>query len=219
MYVIQFKFYEDDDLEEMLLPVDKKQFSIDDVRAHSDPFYRECRAYGKLIEANLNGKVAVRCHGFLSLPANVENELKEKFHVELWDRSEDDYDMPVSKRQPLRAIVKDLIFSESDFTEKDIHRMLKHLKQLRKLGVYPMDLASRNYRGGLLVDFSAAITEPHYLFATRPRIAYKYKQEDLILFDMMIKEAGIKFPKSRALPDKQYREKLRDRKQTKPLAI
>ena len=123
--------------------------------------------------------------------------------------------MPVSKRQPLRAIVKDLILSNVDFTKKDVCRMLKHLKQLRKLGIYPMDLAARNYRDGLLVDFSAAITEPHYIFETRPRSVYKFKQDDLIKFDRIIKEAGFEFSKFRALPDKEYKMRLRGQETTK----
>ena len=55
----------------------KQEESISDdlLQAHMDPFYNECRAYGRLEEANLNGKVAVRCHGYMTFPAEDEEEL------------------------------------------------------------------------------------------------------------------------------------------------
>ena len=45
------------------------------LQAQMDPFYNKCRAYGRLEEANLNGKVAVRCHGYMAFPAEDEEEL------------------------------------------------------------------------------------------------------------------------------------------------
>ena len=206
----QFKFYDDEEDRENLAPQDKKHVTIDLLHAHMDPFYKECRAYGRLIDAEVNGEIAVRCHGYLTIPAIVEDELRKKFQVDMWNRSDDEYDKPVSKREPLRAIVKDLISNDVEFVEKDVYRMLKHLKHLQRLGVYPMDVRSRNYRAGLLVDFSAAITEPHYLFKTRsaPQIS-KYKREDLLLFDRMIKDSGIEFSKFRATANQEYKEKLR----------
>ena len=55
----------------------KEEESIPDdiLQAHMDPFYNECRAYGRLEEANLNGKVAVRCQGYMTFPAEYEEEL------------------------------------------------------------------------------------------------------------------------------------------------
>ena len=88
------------------------------LQAHSDPFYNECRAYGRLQDKNLNGKVAVRCHGYITLPASVEEQLKRKFLVSDWDRPGDEYSKPVSQRQPFRAIVKDLIQKETPRTGK-----------------------------------------------------------------------------------------------------
>ncbi len=65
--------------------------------------------------------------------------------------------------------------------------MLRDLKRIRKLGVYPMDVAARNYKGGLLLDFSVAITEPHYLFAMKsPHQVRTYKRDDLLSFNSMI---------------------------------
>ena len=52
-----------------------ESISDDLLQAHMDPFYIECQAYGRLEEANLDGKVAVRCHGYMTFPAEDEEEL------------------------------------------------------------------------------------------------------------------------------------------------
>ena len=54
---------------------EEESISDDILQAHMDPFYSECRAYGRLEEANLNGKVAVRCQGYMTFPAEDEEEL------------------------------------------------------------------------------------------------------------------------------------------------
>lgn len=81
-----------------------------------DPFYNECRAYGRLNVANQNGKIAVQCHGYLTIPAAMEVELEKRFNIVIWDRPSEEYDKPVFKRQPFRALVKDLIREEENFT-------------------------------------------------------------------------------------------------------
>ena len=208
----QFKFYDDEGDRENLAPQDKKLVTIDTLRAHMDPFYRECRAYGRLIDAEVNGEIAVRCHGYLTIPAAMEDELAKKFQITTWDRSDDEYDKPVSKREPLRAIVKDLIDSDVEFVKNDVYKILRHLKHLHRLGIYPMDVTSRNYRAGSLVDFSAAMTEPHYLFQTRSKSqVVLYKQNDFILFDRMVKNSGIQISKFRATRNEEYLRKLRKR--------
>lgn len=40
-----------------------EEIPIETIRLQTDPFYNERRAYGRLIERDVNGKVAVRCHG------------------------------------------------------------------------------------------------------------------------------------------------------------
>lgn len=71
--------------------------SLATLHAHADPFYNECRAYGKLKEKGLDGKVSVRCHGYMTVPPTIEPMLEEKFNVQEWGR--DDYDKP-SKKGP-----------------------------------------------------------------------------------------------------------------------
>ncbi len=55
-----------------------------------------------------------------------------------------------------------------------------------------MDIAARNYKGGLLLDFSVAMTKPHYLFAIKPpRQVRTYKRDDLLSFNRMIIDEGV----------------------------
>lgn len=110
----QFKFYDEEEHDAGLYDYQKELVSLDMLRAHADPFYNECRAYGRLREAGLDGKVAVRCHGYTTLPPAMESELEERFDVTEWER--DDYDKPVEQRAAFRAIVKDLIEDDVQLT-------------------------------------------------------------------------------------------------------
>ena len=151
----------------------------------------------------------MRCHGYLTIPAEREEELRDRFGVEAWNRPDSEYAKPASKRQPFRAIVKDLIGDNVPFTTKSVKKMLRDLKRIRKLGVYPMDVCARNYKGGMLVDFSVAMTEPHYLFVIKPRWRIEgYKLTDLHDFDRMVEDEGI-VTWERAVTNLEYCEKLR----------
>ena len=179
------------------------------LHAHMDPFYNECRAYGRFAETHQDGKIAVGCYGHLSIPAEREDELEQKFRVENWDRPDREYAIPVAKRQPLRAIVKELVREDVPLTQRIVKKMLKDLKKMRDLGVYPLDVRARNYKAGRLLDMSIAMTEPHYLFEIRPRWQVRsLKREDLLMFDKMISDEGIS-TWVRALPRRETCEKLR----------
>ncbi len=54
---------------------------LDLLYAHMYPFHNECRAVGRIIQAGLNGKVAVRCHGYLTVSAAMEEGLEQHFHI------------------------------------------------------------------------------------------------------------------------------------------
>ncbi len=142
--------------------------SPDLLRTGMDPFYNECRAYGRIIEAGLNGKVAVRCYGHMSIPAEEEEGLKKRFGIDSWDRPGEEYAKLPRRRQPFRAIVKDPVQKDVKMTERVARKMLRDLKRIRKVGVYPMDIQARNYKAGFVLDFSVAMTYPHFLFDTRP---------------------------------------------------
>ena len=207
---VQFKFYNDEEDLRGLTGDDLRHVSIDLLHAHMDPFFNECRSYGKLIEKNLNGKVAVHCYGYITLPAKREDELKSRFNIEEWDRPGNHYTLPHSRRPPLRAIVKQLIREEVPLTQKSAAKMLRDLKSMRRAGVYPIDVHERNYKGGLLVDMSIAMVKPHFLFDIRPpwQVADMYKSDDLRNFQTMIDNAGINST-LRTMPNREYKKKLR----------
>ncbi len=208
----QFKFYDTEDERGCLLDIENDLVSDDLLQAHSDPFYNECRAYGRLEEKKLNGKVAVHCYGYIAISADKEEQLERDFEVVDWDRPGDEYDEPVSQRQPFRAIVKDLVLEDIPLTAKMADKTLRDLKRIRRVGVYPGDIRSRNYKAGLLIDFSTAITEPYYLYNLRPgRHTQMSKNTDLYMWEDMRKENELN-TRLRAVRDEEYCAKFRRRK-------
>ena len=207
-----FKFYDIEEDRDGLLDRENELISDNLLHAHSDPFYNECRAYGRLEEKKLNGKVAVRCHGYIPISADKEEQLKREFGVEDWDRPGDEYDKPVSQRQPFRAIVKDLVLKDIPLTAKVADKMLADLKRMRRSGIYPGDIVLRNYMAGLLVDFSTARTEPFFLFNLRPgRQTQIMKNADLYMWEEMRKENDLD-TRTRAVRDEEYCAKFRPRR-------
>ncbi len=205
----QFKFYDDEEDREGLFGIEKDLVPVHLFQAHMDPFYNECRAFGRIIESNQNGKIAVRCYGHLAIPAEREEELKQRFNIETWNRPDEER---ASKRQPFRAIMKDLVLGTVPFTDKQVKKMLRDLKRLRRLGIYPRDVQTRNYVGGLLVDMSIAITEPHFLFNIRPKWHVReVKLADLLSFDTMMEEEKVG-TWHRAARNEEYCGKLRSQK-------
>lgn len=189
---------------------------LDVLHAHSGPFYNECRAYGRLIENNLNGCVAVRSHGYTTIPAEEVYQLGEEFQVDDWkqDAEENQYHQLPAQKQLYRAIVKDLIRDDVPLTHMRVKKMRHDLVQMRDHGVYPMDIKLSNYKGGLLVDLSSAMTRPHFFFGTCPRWQYeRLMDEDLVAFDRMIKEAKVKTWVKAYTKD--YTRKLRPRDPTR----
>lgn len=85
------------------------------------------------------------------------------------DRPNDESERIVSQRQPLRAIVKDLIKGNTPLNEKSLCKVLKDLIKIRKLGVHPQDVRLRNYGGELLLNFGIAIKKPHLCWNRRSR--------------------------------------------------
>ncbi|KAL8951220.1 MAG: hypothetical protein Q9222_002783 [Ikaeria aurantiellina] len=198
----QFHFYDDeedlmglDEYERKILsrPVAGNSAPLDHLDHYFDPFYNECRAYGKLVGAKLNGEVAVRCHGYMMLSSKQEDALDQKFGASDWNRPVEEYDRLPSTRPPLRAIVKDLILDDTRWTPRVANKMLRDLKKMRKLGIYVMDVKPENYKDGMLVDFSVALTNPHVVFDIKPDFQIQgYKNEDLIAFDAMMQEQKVK---------------------------
>ncbi|KAL8925691.1 MAG: hypothetical protein Q9208_003374 [Pyrenodesmia sp. 3 TL-2023] len=206
-----FNIYQGDSLSES----DIEMLGLDTLYAHSDPFYNECRAYGRLDESHLNGEVAVRAHGYTTIPATDVHQLGKDFQVDSWeeDAEEHEYNELPFERHIFRAIVKDLIQDDVRWTHKIVKRMKRDLLRMREQGIYPMDLQSRNYKGGLLLDFSSAMTLPHYQLDKCPDRQYERVMEhDLYHFDQMIAKAGVKTWVTAY--NKEYLKKLRPRART-----
>lgn len=186
----QFRFFDEFEARESLHNR-REKFTSALICGHMDPFFQECRAYGRLIEKNVNGKVAVRCHGYMMIPADRELELDQRFGATTWDRPEEDYSMPESKREPFRALVKDLVTEDPPLTSKIAKKMVFDLRKMRSYGILNMDIAARNYMSGLLIDFGFALTSPSLQFIIGMGRTEDMRDHDLIRFDGMLDEAGI----------------------------
>jgi len=181
---------------------------------HLDPFYAECRAYGRIAETNRKRPVAVPCYGFLRIPAAQEDFLNATFDISDWDRPKEEYDRPIADRQSFRAIVKELVTDPVPFKNNMVRGMLADLRSLRNITVFVRDIRADNYCGGKLVDFSVSWTVPHLMLADGLRDMDFIEEdiiEELIAFDKMIEDAGIVTP-VRATRNKVYASKLRPRK-------
>ena len=159
-----------------------------------DPFFAECRAYGRVEEfyKKKGGKrketetIAVPCYGYLYVSLDQEDILREKFGIEDWNRL---------GSRPIRGLVKKFIPTEEpiDIKQRSITRMVRDLRTLHRIGVYSRDVSPRNYRGGLIVDFGNAYTEPSCALRVLPKwLVDQEKSVDLRDFDKMINELGIK---------------------------
>lgn len=176
-----------------MIEEENEKVSDGTIRAHEDPFNNECRAYARLIENQANGVLAIRCYGYLTISAEREAELQERFKINSWSRDPEDACQPISKRLSLRAIVKELVLDDPPLTEKLLGKMKRDLLKIRRMGVYVMDIFPRNYKGGLLVDFSIAMTTPHYIFALKKRKQVERLQmKDLWMFQRMVDESGVR---------------------------
>ncbi|KAL8919895.1 MAG: hypothetical protein Q9172_004743 [Xanthocarpia lactea] len=188
-----FKYYNDEEDNSALFGSERDAAPLDRLDLYLDPFYNECRAYGKLVEAGLNGAVAVHCYGYMMIPAKYEDELKHRFGIVDWDRPVEENEKRPSQMQPLKAIVKDLVLEDTTWSPKTAKKMLRDLRKIRQQGIYVMDIKPENYKGGLLVDFSIAITKPHFLFDIKPSWQMEgYMNEDLMDFDAMIRKRKVK---------------------------
>lgn len=196
---------------------------LDMIRWHADPFFAECRAYGRIKEVEARAKrsskrIGAQCYGFIE---SSEHDRRLDSFVQSQGL---DLDYPQSalktrrdrEANPLRAIVKEFVEGEAGVprTKFGARTLLGKIKALNKIGVYNGDIPSANIKNGLLLDFGLARTEPHCIFHERlpPGEVDGMKHEDLVKFDEMIEEEGIR-TKIVALPfrDFGYCQKLRPR--------
>jgi hypothetical protein len=215
--VFQFKFFNAAFVRGTMSDVNNARIGDEELYGHMDPFYAECRAYGRIMEVERKQRrkrsLVVPCYGFLGIPAKKEQMLSDRFGVYMWDREVG----KVSSHEPLRALVKELDEVDLPLTHTTLNRILKDLRAIRKMGIYQQDVFARNYKGGRLVDFSASFTEPHFMLKIRsPLDVGGFKIRDLVMFDEMVEQSGTK-TWIRALPNDRYLGKLRSHRSETPI--
>ncbi|KAI1111772.1 kinetochore Sim4 complex subunit FTA2-domain-containing protein [Nemania sp. NC0429] len=166
---------------------------------YTDPFYAECRAYGRIQEARDKGeiteKIATKCHGYLFLDADAQRWLENE-GIDLGTENVDDELLSIlgGAGRP-RAIVKDFEAAGPDLdkqTPQQIRRIFRRVWLLNKLGIYNRDVRADNFRNGWLVDFDSSYTLPHDIYNILPKFEVSVTQGvDVAKFEEMLEEAGI----------------------------
>jgi hypothetical protein len=179
--------------------IDEDALDDEIVLSHLDPFYRECRAFGRLVEEGRDHELAVRCYGYFLLPKSIERRLHRQFGIHDWRRQ------PEHSKEPLRAIVKDYIWHKSAYGRNPLRQlpvMRSRIEQLHNLGIYNMDIREDNYRNSRLFDFSLAITSPHISLSLRLWSIEKIERDindDLGCFDDLAEELEERLKQQRSL--------------------
>ncbi|KAF4957054.1 hypothetical protein FGADI_3469 [Fusarium gaditjirri] len=167
--------------------------SLDTAAYYTDPFFAECRAYGRIREATdgkiLKSDVAVASHGFLFLEPK-DQEALQKRNIDLGLDSVDiDYQKSTIGGLRARAIVKGVASSKSGITSTSMRKILGKVVSMNKAGIYNMDIRIDNFRDGRLVDFGSSWTEPHALLdSLSHEAATESKLADRVMFDQMIED-------------------------------
>lgn len=213
-HMLQFKFFKPSTQRFVLGPIRGRLVNDDELAFHTDPFFAECRAYGRIEEARAREKrvrkVAARCFGFLVLGARDEQHL-EKNGFNLWPETlpPGDAYRSMAEGSPVRALVKEYVEDDPDPDLRAMNWMLKDIHFLNRNKCLNRDIKRDNYRDGLLVDFGCAWTEPHCLIslASKERVE-TWRKTDRVQFDTMAQEQGFG-DLIRAMPNRRYLQKLR----------
>ena len=157
------------------------------------PFYRECRAYGRLKELQLE-RLAAKCHGYIELDKKHQEELGE------WDEHGlCEIESSHISDEPLWGIVKEV--EEATITKKPlpgkdpedhdmeltinnitIPKMIRNLRKMHQVGIWVRDCHQGNWRNGRVIDFSSALTMPHP-YMTREIMDEKVPFEESLIAD------------------------------------
>ena len=188
-------------------------YPLENVLFYTDPFFAECRAYGRIQEGQKEKrsreKLAVKCHGYIFLSKKDEKYLQEQ-GIDLGSHLLDNKLRRATGGQGrIRAIVKDLAPENKPINNSNLTEALRKVKQLNELKIYNRDIRAENFKGPHIVDFGSSWTEPHCLLAALDKFGDNDSRiVDLAMFDDMIFEEKIK-TKLVAMPNLEYREKLR----------
>ncbi|KAJ2966486.1 hypothetical protein NQ176_g10130 [Zarea fungicola] len=225
-----FKFFNPDDDRDYWYdivegPNARRQFEL-----HTDPFYAECRAYGRINEARKSGKVkqaiSMPCFGFLFidekyLPILLESgvDLEEDclLHEDCISTASESATPPPPRtrdpsKAPIRSIVKELASHSSGVNYRSIERIRQDILALNRLQVYNRDVRMDNILDGKLVDFGSAWTEPHCCMSPLNfREADHAKVGDLAMLEEIADDEGY-LVSWRRFKNLEYKKKLRPKK-------
>ncbi len=220
--LIQFKFYNAEDTrwswEAYVSGDDPKRLA----ELHLDPFYAECRAYGRINMAKAQGKIkrdiGIPCYGFIYLDECYRKQLDE-YGVDLdescldSDSSTNSSPTPGARRattsRPIRSIVKKLASPDPGITYKTIENIRKDIQELNRLKVYNTDIRRDNFCDGKLVDFGSSMTEPHCLITAENSFLSKQSQDgDMAMLEDVVDKAGI-LVRWRTSENLEYKKRLR----------
>ncbi|KAI0868281.1 kinetochore Sim4 complex subunit FTA2-domain-containing protein [Hypoxylon argillaceum] len=187
---------------------------------YTDPFYAECRAFGRIQQAYNNREIhhkqvlAVKCHGYMFL--SKQDQLKlEKRGCDFGAEFLDDKLLRASGGDGrVRAIVKDLEPDTGPLDAKNIRTAFARVRALNELGIYNRDIRAQNFVNCRLVDFGLAWTEPHeILSALGERGIEEEKVDYRVTFDQMIATEKIK-TRLKVFSFSEYDKRLRVRDKT-----
>lgn len=140
---------------------------------YSEPFYCECRAYGRLKETGRED-LTVKSFGYIFLNEEHERIMMKQFgnhslyfNGSMDNESSDEWNRcrfvgKDERAPPIRGIVKELGQGTENLTTPLAKSLLKDIKEFQRLGIISLDVALRQVINGKLSDFSQAITIPHY---------------------------------------------------------
>ncbi|KEY67811.1 hypothetical protein S7711_10811 [Stachybotrys chartarum IBT 7711] len=213
-----FKFWDPESAKYFWGPYLGRSTPLDTAAYCMDPFYAECRAYGRIEDAiakkKLRRDVTVPCYGFMHLQ-EADERMLESFDVDLeLDTVDPIYQQSTIGGYKVRAIVKHLASSEHGVNSKSLARILSGIKQLNANKIYNRDIRQDNYKDSKIIDFGSSWTEPHgILDKMQKRAAESTRMTDKVQFDQMVMEEEIPNPKGyRGMPDSKYKSKLRPQK-------
>ncbi|VUC31500.1 unnamed protein product [Clonostachys rosea] len=197
-----FKFYDPMAKKHIWGPLIGRDTPLNIVSYYNDPFYNECRAYGRIHEAAKSKRyksrvtdAAVTCHGFMFLGVK-DQKILEDLGIDLeLDKVDPLYQQGTAGGFKPRAIVKELASNEPGVGGEGLKKVLDRIVTLNGQRIYNEDIHLNNFRDGRLVDFGSSWTEPHRMLdAQKTEKAYGTRIADRLMFDEMVEKDKISNP-------------------------
>lgn len=138
----------------------RNEIPLKEALFYTDPFYAECRAYGRIRNGFTSRQVlehtAVKCYGYMLLTLGQKNKRWLKNASVNLELEELDHKLHEALRGDtrVRAIVKHLERNPKELDAGNIRRELKSMLLLNNtLKIYNRDIKADNFIGYRLVDF------------------------------------------------------------------